>query len=320
MKLFAALFTSALMLVLGNPLISGEPVKDNKFSLTLHSDEANVRDLYQMISPNPFVISAEKVEEITQCCHIQVEELLQLLIPVARTYARPSISNYNVGAVVLGKSGAIYLGANLEFPGVPLNQTVHGEQFAITNARLHGETELRAIAVSAAPCGHCRQFMNEMSGEGELQILIPHCPSVAYASLLPEAFGPKDLGLSGDLLTPSAENHCLHQEFSLVNHALEAGLASYAPYSNARSGVAIQTKDGSIYMGSYLENAAFNPSLAPLQTALVSLITDLRDYSEIKEVVLVEQQSAKISQEVMSREVLKHIAPEASFHVKKLEF
>jgi cytidine deaminase len=253
---------------------------------------------------------------------MSVEELLQLLIPVAKAYARPAISNYNVGVAVLGKSGAIYLGVNLEFPGVPLNETVHGEQFAITNARSHGETELLMMALSAAPCGHCRQFMNEMVGEGTLQILIPDTSPVAYSTLLPEAFGPKDLGLAGNLLTPSTEYHpsSSHQDCCITSEALEAVLNSYAPYTNAQSGVAILTKDGSLFRGSYLENAAFNPSLSPLQAALVSFVADLRDYSEISEVMLFEKLSAKISQEVMSREILSNIAPEATFYAEKLKY
>src|SRR6185369_7517369 len=45
----------------------------------------------------------------------------------AQSYARPLLTNFRVGAVVRGTSGALYLGANLEFPGVGLNQTVHAE-------------------------------------------------------------------------------------------------------------------------------------------------------------------------------------------------
>lgn len=109
--------------------------------VAMDQKEATPKNVWHAIAPNPFVISADTVEEITKNEHLNVEELLQLLIPIAKSYALPPISNYYVGAAVLAKSGAIYLGVNLEFLGFPLHQSVHGEQFAITNARSHGETE-----------------------------------------------------------------------------------------------------------------------------------------------------------------------------------
>ena len=59
-------------------------------------------------------------------------------------------------------SGRLYAGVNLEFPGLPLQHSVHAEQFLIANAAWHGERGLRRIAVNAAPCGHCRQFIAEL--------------------------------------------------------------------------------------------------------------------------------------------------------------
>jgi cytidine deaminase len=40
---------------------------------------------------------------------------------------------------------------------------VHAEQFLVINALLHGECEIRKLAVTAAPCGHCRQFYSELA-------------------------------------------------------------------------------------------------------------------------------------------------------------
>ena len=54
------------------------------------------------------------------------------------------------------------MGVNLEFPGLPLQHSVHAEQFLIANAACHGERGLLRIAVNAAPCGHCRQFIAEL--------------------------------------------------------------------------------------------------------------------------------------------------------------
>lgn len=66
-------------------------------------------------------------------------------------------------AIGLASSGCIYVGVNLEFPGMPLSQSVHAEQFLMANLLLHGEARLDTLAVSAAPCGHCRQFYSELA-------------------------------------------------------------------------------------------------------------------------------------------------------------
>lgn len=283
-------------------------------------DAEMIANLKKIISPNPFFIPADTVQQIIQEYDLEMNQLLDLLIPIAKTYARPSISGYQVGIATLGKSGNIYLGVNLEFLGVPLNEAIHGEQFAITNARSHGETELVAIALSAAPCGHCRQFLNEMVGSDNLQILVTGLDSTPLSSLLPESFGPKDLGLEGNLLAILDDNFfCEDLDCSLNTQAKKAAVASYAPYSESKSGVAIRVKDGAIYTGSYLENVAFNPSISPLQAALVLLVADGKKYNEIDEVILVEMQSPKISQEAISRELLRNLSPQAIFKIEKTE-
>lgn len=263
--------------------------------------------------PSSFVITADQVNEITAQNQLTTDELLHALVPIARSYARPPISNYKVGAAVLAKSGNIYLGVNLEFPGIPLNQCVHGEQFAISNARSHGETELVALALSAAPCGHCRQFINELGANNHLQILIPNSPAISFLSLLPNSFGPEHLNLTGNLLSTHPTQPT---DGSVTAKAIAAAHSSYAPYTDSISGVAIKTIDGKIYTGSYLENAAYNPTLPPLQAALIALVADMKDYEDMTEVVLAERIDPKVTQTLMSREIIKSIAPHATFHVE----
>lgn len=62
----------------------------------------------------------------------------------------------------LGVSGRLYVGVNLEFAQLPVNNSVHAEQFLVVNAVHHGERAITKMAVSAAPCGHCRQFYSEL--------------------------------------------------------------------------------------------------------------------------------------------------------------
>ncbi len=262
-------------------------------------------------------IPASEVVSLADRERKTVDALMVELLPLARTYARPPISNYFVGAVARGLSGNLYLGANIELPGHSLGFSVHGEQFALSNAYMHSEQGVSAIAVTAAPCGHCRQFMNEMSPTGDIQVLIAGNSPVTLASLLPLAFGPKDLGFKDGALPVREVNLARPKGISdeLTLAALEAARKSYAPYTKAHSGIAIGTQSGHIYKGAYIENAAFNPSLSPLQTALAAWIVAGEDSSAIARVVLVEMENAQISQKSVTEAALSAIAPGARLQV-----
>jgi cytidine deaminase len=72
---------------------------------------------------------------------------------------------------------------------------------------------------------------------------------------------------------------------------------------------------GRIFQGCYIENVAFNPSLSPLQTAIVQLITAGQAYSAISAVTLVEMQGSKISQRAVTETVLAALAPQVKLEV-----
>jgi cytidine deaminase len=262
-------------------------------------------------------IPASEVKGLLETEGKRVDTLMLELLPLARTYSRPPISNYLVGVVARGLSGALYLGANLEIPGHSLGFSVHGEQSAISNAYMHADGGVSAIAVTAAPCGHCRQFMNELSPGADIQILVQGSPATNLSSLLPKAFGPRDLGAKDgvfpvrevDLNLPKG----MSDEFAVA--ALDAARKSYAPYSKAHSGVAVGTGSGRVYKGSYIENAAFNPSLSPLQTALVALIAAGENHAAISRATLVEIEGAAISQRSVTEAALGAIAPAVKLQV-----
>src|SRR6185312_7798402 len=111
------------------------------------------------------------------------------LLAQAESCARPALTYFRVGAVVRGTSGTLYLGANLEFAGESLSQTVHAEQAALSNAFMHDEAAIEAIAVSASPCGHCRQFLYEFAEGRAITILVPGQVPVELSAILPHPFG-----------------------------------------------------------------------------------------------------------------------------------
>lgn len=211
-------------------------------------------------------LSSEQVAELCHRFGLSPVQLALHCISVAACYALTPVSHFFVGAVAIGKSGTFYFGANQEFSGEAIQQSVHAEQSAASHAWLAGETALTDMVVNYTPCGHCRQFMNEFNSAAVLNIHLPHSQNNLLHSYLPDAFGPKDLGVS-KVLFDTQDLGILPYGDPLQQAAISAMNASYAPYSQAFSGVALQAGE-QIICGRYAENAAFNPSFLPLQSAL----------------------------------------------------
>jgi cytidine deaminase len=181
------------------------------------------------------------------------------------------------------------------------------------------EEGVDAIAVTAPPCGHCRQFLSEVSLDGEMRILIADTSPMKLSELLPHAFGPRNLGLSQGAFPVMRTKASLVSGATdpLALEALKAACASHCPYSKSPSGVAVATASGRIFGGSYIENAAFNPSLPPLETALAGYFAAGKAAGVIQRAVLVEGEKSAISQEINTRAVLSAIAPSATLEYQK---
>ena len=240
-------------------------------------------------------IDAQQLAGLVKASGLTEEKLLLVLLPVAATLARPPISDFHVGAIAKGKSGDIYMGGNMELPGEALFHSVHAEQSAISHAWLSGETQIVDIVVNFSPCGHCRQFMNELVEGAQVRIHLPEQKAQPLTHYLPYAFGPSDLNVTAPLL--SKQNHELSLDSSdpMIIEALDHASLSYAPYTSSFAAVVLETKDGATYCGRYAENAAFNPSMLPMQMALSTMSRHNRLFSEITRAVLIESAQGKIS-------------------------
>lgn len=258
-------------------------------------------------------LPAPEVEAIMGWENWPVEKLMVDLLPVAQTYSHSPISQYRVGAVVRGASAALYLGTNIEVPGQTLGFAVHGEQAAVANAFMHEEGGLTALAVTAPPCGHCRQFLSELPHSGELKIWVKDEAPTTLGALLPAPFGPANLGVADRLFTgKKADLKMIAPTADMLSTAaLAAAGMAYAPYTKSLAGVAVLSLSKTVYTGSYIESAAYNPSLSPLQAALVGLVMSGEKLSNIYSAVLVEMEKAPISQRSATQAVLDSIAPEA---------
>ena len=61
---------------------------------------------------------------------------------------------------------------------------------------------------------------------------------------------------------------------TLVNRALEARTFAYAPYSHFQVGAALLTKEGQIFTGCNIENAAYSPTNCAERTAVFEAVSE----------------------------------------------
>ncbi|MBQ4833726.1 cytidine deaminase [Pseudoalteromonas sp. MMG010] len=216
------------------------------------------------------ILRAEDIDQWCNTLSVSKETLLQGLVPFASEFAVAPISKFYVGAIVSGldenELTHFYFGANVEFDHQALSLVVHAEQSAINNAWLNGAKKITQIAISDAPCGYCRQFMNELADANEFDILLPK-QAFKLNELLPHSFGPSDLGNKYSLFNSAPQQYQFVDE-TLDKKLVEYALKAYVPYTNNYSAVKISTAEQGDFYGSYAENAAYSPSLSPLQSAI----------------------------------------------------
>ncbi|EPY1011159.1 cytidine deaminase [Vibrio vulnificus] len=256
-------------------------------------------------------LSTVQFDELLKQTGMTDNQLRVALLPFAAAYSYAPISEFYVGAIVRGLSGTLYFGANMEFDGVQLGQTVHAEQSAISHAWMKGEQGLSDITINFSPCGHCRQFMNELSSAKELKIQLPEREEKKLHDYLPDSFGPSDLGIESALMSQVHHGFTTEDDDdALMQRAVEAMNRSHAPYTHNLSGVALQTESGRVYLGAYAENAAFNPSLPPLQVALIQLLLAGETFASIQAAALVENHKGKISHLACTQSTLEALNPD----------
>jgi cytidine deaminase len=108
-------------------------------------------------------------------------------------------SHFRVGAALVGKSGTVYAGANVE--NASYGVTCCAERVALFKAVTDGERDFTAIAVTSDsadltfPCGVCRQALYEFSPG--LQVISSNkdleYKKMTLEELLPHAFSGREM-------------------------------------------------------------------------------------------------------------------------------
>nr|VUD32759.1 cytidine deaminase [Raoultella sp. NCTC 9187] len=90
-----------------------------------------------------------------------------------------------------------------------------------------------AITVNYTPCGHCRQFMNELNSSQVLRIHLPGREAHSLQHYLPDAFGPKDLEIKTLLMDEQDHGFPLSGD-ALAQAAIRAANRCHMPTASRR--------------------------------------------------------------------------------------
>jgi len=131
---------------------------------------------------------------------MEYSELIEQAIK-AKQFSYAPYSNFHVGAALLGKSGKVYLGCNIE--NAAYTPTNCAERTAVFKAVSEGERDFLAIAIVGdgdeylAPCGVCRQVLTEFVNPKEFDIIMvgknQKYKKMTLNELFPESFSKSDL-------------------------------------------------------------------------------------------------------------------------------
>ena len=109
----------------------------------------------------------------------------------ARAYS--PYSNFNVGCAVLARDGHVIEGVNVENAAYPLGVCAERAAFSRAIAEGYRPGDFVVAAITASPCGGCRQWLAEMGVERVLFRNGGRAVEMTPDELLPEQFEPDDL-------------------------------------------------------------------------------------------------------------------------------
>ena len=120
------------------------------------------------------------------------EELLALADAVAaRAYA--PYSSFHVGCAVLARDGHVIEGVNVENAAYPLGVCAERTALARAVAEGYGPGDFAVAAITAAPCGGCRQWLHEMQVDRVVFRNGGRVVTMTTDELLPESFDSSNL-------------------------------------------------------------------------------------------------------------------------------
>lgn len=157
--------------------------------------------------------------------------------------------------------------------------------------------------------------MSELNGAEDLQVICDH-RQAPLPEWLPNRFSPADLSDADPLMLyrgPEPYSSPIDSADDTVTAALVEAATSamnkgYSPNTASPAGLALLVGD-KVASGFYIENAAYNPCMLPVQVALVDMRNQGLSWEDISRAVLVQSSEAPFRHDSMAAEVLEAVAP-----------
>ncbi|MDQ3671354.1 MAG: cytidine deaminase [Actinomycetota bacterium] len=121
------------------------------------------------------------------------DDQLLAVADIASGRAYAPYSQFHVGCAVLCRDGRVIEGVNVENAAYPLGVCAERTAFARAVSEGYRPGDFSAVAISASPCGGCRQWLLEMGVEKVVFRNGGRVVTMSPNELLPESFAASDL-------------------------------------------------------------------------------------------------------------------------------
>ena len=125
--------------------------------------------------------------------HLPTDEELLALADAASARAYSPYSNFNVGCVVVARDGRMIEGVNVENAAYPLGVCAERTAFSRAVAEGYRPGDFAVAAITASPCGGCRQWLHEMGVDRVVFRNGGRVVTMTTDELLPESFDAHDI-------------------------------------------------------------------------------------------------------------------------------
>jgi cytidine deaminase len=125
-------------------------------------------------------------------------------------------------------------------------------------------------------------------------VLKTHFSAVCLQKGLPRCFRP----LKTKKGVTDMTNLTLEEKKELIRMALAAREKAYVPYSDFMVGAALRAKDGRIFTGCNVENAAFTPTSCAERTALFKAVAE--GVTEFTDIAVVGSRRGEVNEQITS--------------------
>lgn len=252
------------------------------------------------------VLVADEIKALSGALRLTVEDTVTQILPRAAARSIILVKGAQTASACRCSSGTIYFGCQMEFQANNENYFISSELVALSNALSNGETDIRAFISSHPISMQSLRFINEWHLADHILVDYPGVKAKSLQALLPQDYEliyqkpDKSMGVKSE---KAFNDHQTIRE--------TAGFAynrSHGPYTNFKSGLAIEGKYQKMFCGSYIETVADQPGINPLCLALSNMVVADQSYSDIKQVQLMIQPSNNEAAIDQTKAILKSVS------------